>query len=223
MRGKKGQTAKPEQPRRGDTASDLNAARLLPNPFYQHALRMVRGFPCLEMPWSGVAFRSVGLDFAKPEQIVDGIGALRSGGRWNRPGLARVLYCSLEPGTAAEESMRLFEVSGLALQTVKPRLIVGVRYRLKSVIELPRLIDMIQGMDLAKLMAEEWQNINAKGRETQGQAIGRVLFNLHVEALLVPSARVPKATNLVVFLPNLRRSSRQEVLEQAELRNWLKQ
>ena len=102
-------------------------------------------------------FRSVPLEFAKPEQIVDGEGAMKSGGRWNPPGTIRALYCSLNPGTAAEESMRLFEAAGLKRATVKPRLIVGIRYRLSPVIDLPKLASVVQGVNLDELMAEEWQ------------------------------------------------------------------
>ena len=68
--------------------------------------------------WKGVVFRSVLLEFAKPEQIVDGVGAMKPGARWNPPGSIRALYCSLNPGTAAEESMRLFEVAGLKRASV---------------------------------------------------------------------------------------------------------
>jgi RES domain-containing protein len=165
----------------------------------------------------------VSLEFAKPQQIVDGLGAMKSGGRWNPPGSIRVLYCSLNPGTAAEESMRLFEAAGLKRATVKPRLIVGIRYRLRGVVDLPQLVNAIPGASLAILMAEEWQKINARGQETLGQALGRALFRSGVEAFQVPSARVPHAINLVIFPSNLRPTSRQRVLEETELKTWLKQ
>jgi RES domain-containing protein len=197
--------------------------KLQPNPFYRRARQAVREHLRWQKSWSGVVFRSVLLEFAKPAQIVDGEGAMKSGARWNPPGNIRALYCSLNPGTAAEESMRLFEAAGLTRATVKPRLIVGIRYRLRSVIDLPKLAGAIQGADLAELMAEEWQKINAKSRETQGQALGRALFDARVEGFLVPSARVPGAINLVVFPRNLRPTSRQQVLEEAELKTWLKQ
>jgi RES domain-containing protein len=128
----------------------------------------------------------------------------------------------LNPGTAAEESMRLFEAAGLRRATVKPRLIVGIRYRLSAVIRLPKLVNAIRGANLPELMAEEWQKINAQGRETLGQALGRALFDARVEGFLVPSARVPDGVNLVVFPRNLRRASRKQVLEESELTTWLK-
>lgn len=164
-------------------------------------------------------FRSVPLEFARPEQIVDGAGAMKSGARWNAPGSIHALYCSLNPGTAAEESMRLFEAAGLKRATVKPRLIVGIRYRLKAIIDLSQFVSAIPGVDLAELLAEDWREINADGRET----LGRALCDARVEGLLAPSARVPDAMNLVVFPGNLRRTSRQQVLEAAELKTWLKQ
>jgi RES domain-containing protein len=193
------------------------------NPFYRRVRKAVSEHLSWQKPWSGTVFRSVPLEFAKPEQIVDGVGAMKSGARWNPPGSIRALYCSLSPGTAAEESMRLFEAAGLKRPTVKPRLIVGIQYRLKAVIDLPRLVNAIQGPALTELIAEEWQKTNALGRETMGQALGRALFNSHVEGFLAPSARVPDAVNLVVFPRNLRPTSRQQVLEKTELTTWLKQ
>jgi RES domain-containing protein len=197
--------------------------KLRANPFYRRVREAVREGPIFPKTWCGVAFRSVSLAFARPEQIIDGVGAMKSGARWNPPGRMRALYCSLNPGTAAEESMRLFEAAGFRRKTVKPRLIVGIRYRLGAVMDLAALITTIAGANLPELMAEEWQQINAKGHETQGQAIGRALFNSKTEAFLVPSARVPDARNLVVFPRNLQPASRQEILEEEELKIWLKQ
>ena len=197
--------------------------KLLPNPLFRRVRQAARELPSLARPWSGVVFRSVPLEFARPEQILDGEGAMRSGARWNPPGAIRALYCSLNPGTAAEESMRLFEAAGLKRATVKPRLIVGLRCRLHAVVELSELAGRMAGTSLAELLAEEWQAINAQGRETLGQAFGRALFETGWEGLLAPSARVPGAKNLVVFPTNLRSHSRQQVLAAAELTAWLKQ
>ena len=196
---------------------------LHPHPFYRRIRQVVREHPALPEPWNGIVFRSVPLEFARPEQILDGGGAMKSGARWNPPGLMRALYCSLKPGTAAEESMRLFELAGLKRATVKPRLLVGIRCRLQAVIELSKLVELISGARLDELMAEEWRTINARHRESLGQAVGRALSEAGVEGLLVPSARVAGATNLVVFPANLHRTSRQQVLETAELQKWMRQ
>jgi RES domain-containing protein len=150
------------------------------------------------------------------------MGAMKAGGRWNRPRLAPVLYCSLNPGTAAEESMRLFEAAGFARKTVKPRLIVGIRYDLSAVIDLQKFSLSGKAINLPQLLSEDWQRINNEGLESVGQAIGRAAFNAGIEGLLVPSSRVPDALNLVVFARNLRKTSLQEVLEAAELKKWLK-
>jgi RES domain-containing protein len=195
--------------------------KLKRNPFYSLVRKAVCKPPSWQKSWSGVVFRSVPLEFAKPAQIVDGQGAMKSGARWSPPRI-RALYCSLNPGTAAEESMRLFEAAGLKRAAIKPRLIVGIRYKLQAVINLPKLIGAIQDADLSELVSEEWQKINVQGRETMGQALGRALFDARVEGFLVPSARVPDAVNLVVFPGNLRPTSRQDVLEKTELTTWLK-
>jgi RES domain-containing protein len=192
------------------------------HPFYKRVRQALREHPSWQKAWSGVVFRSVPLEFAQPEQIVNGAGAMKSGARWNPPGSIRALYCSLNPGTAAEESMRLFQAAGLKRMTVKPRLIVGIRYRLKVVIDARKLAAAIPDTDLPELMAEEWEKINARGRETQGQALGRALFEARLEGFLVPSARVPDGMNLVVFPDNLRQTSRQKVLEEGDLRTWVK-
>jgi RES domain-containing protein len=196
--------------------------KLQANPFYRRARQALREHVRWPKSWSGVVFRSVPLEFAKPAQIVDGFGAMKSGARWSPPGNIRVIYCSLNAGTAAEESMRLFEAAGLKKAAIKPRLIAGIQYNLRAVIDLSQLVKAIPGADLAELMAEEWQKINAKGQETQGQALGRASYDARVEGFLVPSVRVLGAINLVVFPRNLRQSSRQQVLEAAELNTWLK-
>jgi hypothetical protein len=118
--------------------------------------------------------------------------------------------------------MRLFEKAGFKGATVRPRLIVGIRYRLGGVIDMHDLIPAM-GLDLPDLLAEEWQNVNAAGEETLGQALGRALFNSGVEALLAPSARVVDAMNLVLFPSNLLSTSAQEILEEAELKASFKQ
>lgn len=99
---------------------------------------------------------------------------------------------------------------------------MGIRYRLTSVVDLSDLIAAIRGVELAELMAEDWQKINQQGRETQGQALGRAIFNAGVEAVRVPSSRVRDAVNLVIFPRNLRLTSRQHVLEKRELQTWFK-
>jgi hypothetical protein len=118
--------------------------------------------------------------------------------------------------------MRLFEAAGFKRKAVKPRVIVGIRYELGAVIEVAELIRSIEGAELSRLLGEDWQRINREGLETWGQAIGRAVFRAGIEGMLVPSARVPGATNLVVFPKNLRKRSVQEVLEAGELDKWLK-
>lgn len=197
--------------------------KLRPNPFYRRARKALRENPHWPAPVRGVVFRSVPLEFAKPAQIVDGVGAMKTGGRWNPPANMRALYCSLNPGTAAEESMRLFEVAGLKRGSLKPRLIVGIRYRLRFVIDLTKVLAMVRFADLPELLEEGWQQLNEKGLESRGQALGRALFDSGVEGIMVPSARVVGAMNLVVFPENLLKSTQQTVLEQADLRAWLKE
>lgn len=88
--------------------------RLKLNPLYRRLrLALLKTSPKFQ-PWTGVVFRSVTLEYAKPELVVSGKGAAKTGGRWNPPGQFEALYCSLRPGTAIEEAMRLFESVGLS-------------------------------------------------------------------------------------------------------------
>ena len=53
-------------------------------------------------PWSGIIFRSVSPQYARPGDILSGYGSYQAGGRWNAPGIYAI-YGSLEPGLAADE------------------------------------------------------------------------------------------------------------------------
>ncbi len=72
------------------------------------------------------------------------------------------------------------------------------------------------------MLAGDWRKVNNAGHESQSQAFGRAADDLGAEGLLVPSARVPGAMNLVYFPESLGARSKVEVLGEDDLNRWLK-
>ncbi|CAN5368625.1 hypothetical protein BH20VER3_BH20VER3_19750 [soil metagenome] len=73
------------------------------------------------------------------------------------------------------------------------------------------------GLTAEELRAEDWRKIQEEGRESLTQAIGRAVFSVKGEGLLVPSARVPEGVNVVYFPENQGTGSRVRVLESEQL------
>jgi hypothetical protein len=75
---------------------------LEPSPFYNDFRAILGQNKEIFGPWSGVIFRSVSPQYARPNDILSGHGAYQAGGRWNAPGIYAI-YGSLEPGLAADK------------------------------------------------------------------------------------------------------------------------
>jgi hypothetical protein len=65
------------------------------------------------------------------------------------------------------------------------------------------------------LLSEDWRKMNAEGKESRSQALGRVVADLG-EGILAPS-RIRKGHNLVIYPEQLKAESRIEVLGQGDL------
>jgi hypothetical protein len=76
---------------------------LEPSPFFNDFRAILGHNEEIFGPWSGVIFRSVSPQYARPYDILSGHGAYQAGGCWNAPGIYAI-YGSLEPGLAADES-----------------------------------------------------------------------------------------------------------------------
>jgi len=171
-------------------------------------------------PWKGISFRSVTLDFAKPEQIVSGEGSREYGGRWNAPGLFPVVYSSTRPGTAIDEAFHLAADFQLSTNDIKPRVTCGIEWQLSSTIDLT-VTDVPSWIEIEAWLKEDFGKINDGGAETLCQAFGRAARSAGVVAMLCPSARVRNGVNLVVFRDRLAESDRMRVLGKAELAKYL--
>ena len=86
--------------------------------------------------WEGVTFRSVEMGFAKHKHLLSGEGSWKAGGRWNAPEVFSAVYGSLRQGTAAEEAFALAADFALAPTEIKPRIIVGIAWKLPAVLDL---------------------------------------------------------------------------------------
>lgn len=131
-------------------------------------------------PWSGTVWRCTFADNPPDRANV-------RGARWNPPGL-EALYASLERATALAESDHLIAVQPLQPRT--RRTLHHLRIELRHVIDLSdrRLLASL-GVDEDALSADDYRAC---------QALGGAAAFLHIDGLVVPSAR-HAGENVVVF------------------------
>lgn len=159
--------------------------------------------------WEGMVYRSAAPRYSGDGDIVSGMGSLQMGGRWNPPGGFRTVYASLDPEVAMKEALATFRYYGWALHDAMPRLFRALDVRLARVASLRR-----RGFRghlspwLKASLGEDWRVLQAAGRESTSQAIGRVAFKLGLEGLLVPSHAARAGTNLIAFPDNFLPGSR---------------
>ncbi len=198
--------------------------KLTPNPQYEVFLAELKRSKRCFAKWRGIAFRAAPLEFAHLAKLLDGRGALKFGGRWSAAGIVRAVNLSLSQEAAVKESTASFAYYNFAPEDVRPKILVGIRVNLESVIDLinPRGIGKKPWLWLEELVAEDWRKLNDAGKESQSQAFGRAAYDAGAEGLLTPSARVAGGVNLVFFPEAMRSRSKTDVLGQAELERWLK-
>jgi hypothetical protein len=191
------------------------------NPRYDEFVKALPGMIKEASPWEGISFRSVELEFAQARELLDGKGSVIAGGRWNPPDAFRTIYSSLRPGTAIEEAFGVAAHFGLGEAEIRPRLTVGLEWKLAGTLDLrgPNLPDWI---DLTAWLKEDFRAINRQGFETLAQAFGRACHGAGITGFLCPSAQVPGGVNLVVFKDHVRPPCSVRVLAKEKLREFLK-
>lgn len=144
---------------------------------------------------------------------------MQGGGRWNPPGLFPAVYASDVAETAVAEALAHSRRNGIPDHQNMPKVIVGVRIKCDAVLNLadPTLGSTLP-IDLATLLAEEWWLANERGRETGGQALGRLAREAGLHGLVVPSSARPGHTNILVLVDRLPRWCGVEVLHPEGLR-----
>jgi RES domain-containing protein len=161
-------------------------------------------------PHRGSYIRAIPLQFAGSP--LSAIGSLRAGGRYNARGAFEVLYLADRPDNALREIEMLPNDTGVPTKIHRvPTVIFSVRVRLQRVVDLTQdaTRDML-GVSFDELVAP-WRLIVAFGRVPMTHRIGAAARGAGLEGLIVPSARQPRAKNLVVFRDCLLRGSSADI------------
>jgi RES domain-containing protein len=149
--------------------------------------------------WSGTMYRFATVRNAARSRFLTGRGSRRFGGRWNPSGLFNCVYGSLDPHVAVDESRAAFLASGIPPEQIPPQVLVAVRLRLRSILDLTNRANLAKlTLSPGNLAAVDWEAEQSAGREAITQAIGRLAWEARLEGILVHSARV-HAANLAVF------------------------
>ncbi len=168
---------------------------------------IIKTLVCNAIPFNGTIVRSVGTRYASEADFLAGRGAAKYGGRWNRPGIVAI-YGSTDILTATMEAYKQFLAFGFSLSSMQPRVTAGAKVILQRVLDLTSPAKRRRiGFSRTELVTEDWHSIQLAGDESWTQAIGRGALKAGYEGLLVPSARNPKGTNLVIFPENLNAGS----------------
>jgi RES domain-containing protein len=161
-------------------------------------------------PWSGLLFRFQTVDYPYAKDILSGKGAAWRGARWNLPGYNTV-YGSTTDATALEECKANDRYYGIV--TKGPRLLVAIEAQLTRVLDLTdpgirRSLDLT----LTELAAEDWRKLQAAGKESLTQVIGRAVAETGGSGLLARSAAVHRGVNVAIF-PGVCHSDHLQVVE----------
>lgn len=169
------------------------------------------------VPWTGVAYRLIPAQFAGT--ALSSIGSFRRGGRYNPKESFEALYLADTPLTALQE-INLIKVTDEAILSAKssPRLLLSVEVTLFAVLDVTT--SQVQNTLSTSLqeLTGSWLVTNASDQTAPTQALGAATYSLKtVEALRVPSAQDPSATNLVIFPDRLRQGSQVRVYDDSGL------
>lgn len=161
-------------------------------------------------PWTGALFRFQTVEFPAAKDILSGKGAGDRGGRWNPVGL-RTLYGSTTDTTALEECKANDRYYGII--TKGPRLLVAIEAHLTRALDLTNPeIRRALDITLTELAAEDWRKLQAAGKESLAQVLGRAVAETGGSGLLARSAAVRRGVNVAIF-PGITRTDRLTVVE----------
>ncbi|MBI4605036.1 MAG: RES family NAD+ phosphorylase [Planctomycetes bacterium] len=175
---------------------------------------------CLQAarPFAGTIFRATGLRYANQHDLLTGAGAKRVGARWNPPGLFAAVYGSLDPNAAVVETIGTHRHYGIPPEQRMPLVLNAIQVRLRRVLDLTEgSIRRRLKVSGDSLVVTDWAASQQAGTEAITQAMGRLAWQLGLEALLVPSARLRGEKNLVLFPENLRPESTLEIVNKEQL------
>lgn len=193
---------------------------MTPHPETDRLTRAMQRCLPLVAAWSGDVYRFSAPRWSTPSELLTGAGALRAGGRWHPMGRFRAVYASLDPRTALEESLAHARRFQLSIRTAMPKTLNAVAVRLH------RVLDLTEGrtrqalvLSEKRILQEQWWLREATDEEALTQAVGRIAWELGLEALLVPSAANPGGQGLVYFPDHKAAHSTLEIINADQLPN----
>lgn len=191
---------------------------------HPHANRIARAMErCLPLaqPWSGDWYRFTAPRWAGLPHLLTGQGALLAGGRWHPPGACRSVYASLDPETALAEALAHHRRFHVSVREAMPKTLNAVAVDLYGVLDLTtgRLRQRL-GLSWQRMRTEPWWKRNDQDDEAVTQAVGRLAWEMGLEALLVPSATRKQGKNMVYFPDNRHPKSRLEIIHPEDVPVW---
>lgn len=187
--------------------------RTLPQKMQESALRAV--------PYAGVCFRNVAQRFATEQDILSAQGSVLSGGRYNFQGTYPILYLACDIHTCVEETARSFRQEGASVAQALPRTIIGVETRLSHVLDLtdPTVLHSLRVTRISLTRTDWVTSQDVHQREAFTQKMGRLARDAGFEAVLAPSAALPRTgKNLCIFPDRLLATSLLRAINRDRLR-----
>ena len=123
--------------------------------------------------WSGVVYRSASPRYANKDDLLTGVGSKTAGGRWNPPKSFPTVYSSLDPYTVLDEVLAHFRYYGFLIESAMPRVIVSVRVRLATVLDLTdgKTRSALRVSE-RRILDEPWREAQKAGREALDAGLG---------------------------------------------------
>jgi RES domain-containing protein len=152
----------------------------------------------------GTAYRLI--EHRYIETALSGIGSLTAGGRYNVAGAFEALYLSEDPTTTLHEAQAVVHTDG-RLIGVKgpPRLLLSIELELKHVLDVTSETLHAQLRTTLPELISSWLPFVGCTPPAPTQELGSAAYATgRISALRAPSARVPGATNIIVFPDRLR-------------------
>lgn len=133
------------------------------------------------------------------------IGSIRRGGRYNAKGAFEVQYLADRPDNSLREIGMLTDDDGTPVAVPSPAFIMcTVDVLLQRVVDL-RVDDSRRKLDVSlDDLVSAWRLIVAQGKVPMTHTLGAAARDAEIEALLVPSAKYPGSSNLVIIRDRLR-------------------
>lgn len=166
-----------------------------------------------------VGYRAIRPPYHCPgKTLLNGVGAVKSVGRFDGCEKKRTVYLSASPTAAVQETKYAHEQNGkfVVYGSRRPRYerlplcIVPVRVRLEYVLRLDELIKHSPGLlpiSEDELMDKYHMRKAIEGEYVPVHALASAARKRKIQGVLYPSRYEPESQNLAVFVENIRRGS----------------